>query len=98
MRATRFRGVYSDAVLSPSACAAGSPPNRSTNCQYAIPRCSSRCPDRSSSSFTASMSSARPSRAQMPQRKAFFVGTGASRSHRNASTTTGPRQVAQVDP
>ena len=96
--AVRFRGVYSAAVLSPSAWAFGSGPNRSTNCQYTMPRGSSRWLDCSSSSVAASMRSARPSRAQMPQRNAFFVGVGASRSQRNASTTTGPRQVAQVEP
>src|SRR4051812_42666761 len=44
------------------------------------------------------MSSARPSRAHTPQRNAFLLGTCASRSHRNASTTTGARHVAQRDP
>ncbi len=72
-------------------------PKRSTNCQYASPSPSTLRARASSSSAVGSMSSARPSRAQIPQRNAFFVGAGASRSQRNASTTTGPRQVPQCE-
>ena len=98
MSAVTLRGVYRAATDSPSACAAGSCPNRSTNCQYAMPRGSSRRVRSSSSWSTGSMRRARPSRAHTPQRKAFLLGTGASRSQRNASTTTGARQVAQREP